>query len=113
MRDSEQQIVNVTDIIKLDENTSQFIGVGSPEEIERKRIIAKQLADEERARRIAEVRKHKNKKARQAKQRANVILAELGLSKKERQTIGQRQRAAQIKKRENFRWEWTDSQQEV
>jgi hypothetical protein len=75
----------------------QFEGVGSPAEVR-----ARQEA--ERAVRIEQVRKHKNRKARQAAQRTNSLLAGLGMSRKERRAIGQRQRAAKPKKPRNYQW---------
>lgn len=83
-----------------------FVGIGTPAE-----ALAKQAT--ERKERIERVKRIKNKKARQAAQRSNVVLADLGLSKAERRAIGQRQRKVTVKKPKNFRWSWTDSQQEV
>lgn len=71
----------------------RFVGIGSPAE-----------ARARQQERIEQVKKHKNRKARQAAQRTNALLAALGMSRRERQAIGQRQRAAKPRKPTNYRW---------
>lgn len=84
-----KMVVTPEEVVKI-----RFEGFGSPEEVRK-----------QQQEKIERVRRHKNKKARDAAQRTNALLADLGLSRKERQAIGKRQRAAeQSKKHENYRW---------
>lgn len=75
-----------------------FVGFGTPSE-----ALARQEA--ERKERIERVKRIKNRKAREATVRANSLLADLGLSKAERRAIGQRQRASEVKKPKQYRWD--------
>lgn len=83
----------------------RFEGFGTPEQVRQAQIESARALEQARKERIERVKQIKNKKARQAGQRADRVLAELGLSKRDRQNIGKRERKPNIKRTQNYRWD--------
>lgn len=84
----EKQIITPSDVVKLS-----------------REIVEQQRPD------IAIVRRIKNVKAHNAAKRANKILAQLGVTRRERRTLGRIQRQFQYDQVQQFHW--TPDQQEA